>query len=88
MEAIMTQDFLSWSLLSILLLWVLVFTVLAFRPAKDESAREESQVSVAKAAEVNVEPQARKTQPRLAAVQQEARRYRPHNTGEVEAVTV
>ncbi|HVB60667.1 MAG TPA: hypothetical protein VNE61_05675 [Ktedonobacteraceae bacterium] len=84
----MTQDFFSWSLLSILLLWVLVFTVLAFRPAKDESAGEESQVLGAKAAEVNFEPQARKTQPRLAAVQQEARRYRPHNTGEVEAVTM
>lgn len=84
----MAQNFLNWSLLSILLLWILVFTVLAFRPGKDEDARGESQVLDASAAAATIEPQARKTQPQLAAVQQEARRYRPRNTGEVEAVTM
>ena len=83
----MTQDLLNLFLLGILLLWILVFTVLAFRPGKDETARGEGQVLDAHAA-ATIEPQARKTQPKLAAVQQEARRYRPHNTGEVEAVTV
>jgi len=84
----MTQDLLNLFLLGILLLWILVFTVLAFRPGKDETARGESQVLDANAAAASIEPQARKTQPQLAAVQQEARRYRPHNSGEVEAVTV
>lgn len=83
----MTQDLLNLFLLGILLLWILVFAALAFRPGKDETAREESQVLDTSAA-ANIEPQARKTQPRLAAVQQEARRYRPHNSGEVEAVSV
>lgn len=88
MEAIMTQDFLNWSLLGLLLLWMIVFAVLAFRPGKNENAKGESQVLDAGVATASVEPQARKTQPQLVAVQHEARRYRPHNTGEVEAVTI
>lgn len=86
MEAVMTQDILNWSLLGVLLLWMIIFTVLAFRPGKDKLAREESHILDTNLDSATVEPQARKTQPRLAAIQQETRRYRPHNTGEVEAV--
>jgi hypothetical protein len=84
MEAIMTQNYLNWFLLGMLLLWMIVFTLLAFRPAKNEQVEAEDQALDA----ANVEPQTRKTQPQLVAVQHEMRRYRPHNTSEVEAITV
>jgi hypothetical protein len=84
MEVIMTQNYLNWFLLGILLLWIMVFTVLALRPAKNGQLEAEDQALDS----INVEPQTRKTQPQLVAVQHEMRRYRPHNTGEVEAITV
>ena len=88
MDATTTQIILNWSLLLILLLWMIVFAVLAFRSGRDGKIGAENQILDSEADIANFEAQARVTAPRLAAVQNEARRYRPHNTGEVEAVTM